>query len=390
MRIAINANLVSFSGTYRQAGVSKYTEHLINHLAKLDSANEYLIYFGNGSRPAQFAAGSNFQLRASRLDTEKPLTRIAWEQGIAPGVLLRDRPEVLHCPVNVMPLATFCPTVVTIHDLGFMRFPKRYKATKRRYLHIMTTLTARRAAHIITPSESGRQEVIELLRVAPHKVTAIAEGFAPHFRPLPTEEVAVWRKENDIPERFVLYVGTLEPRKNVPLLLRAFARWRREQPEASTGVALVLGGAKGWLYEEIFRLVQELGLSEVVQFRGYISENDLPLWYNSAYCFVYPSVYEGFGLPPLEAMACGCPVITSNTSSLPEVVGEAGLMVGPDDEAALTGLLSRLLTDEAERARLSKAGLARAAQFSWLKAARQTLAIYEQVVQEVESRKSNP
>ncbi|HEX2914040.1 MAG TPA: glycosyltransferase family 1 protein [Chloroflexia bacterium] len=379
MRIAINANLVSFSGTYRQAGVSKYTELLINHLGKVDSENEYLIYFGNGPHPAHFASAPNFHLRASRFNTEKPLTRIAWEQAVAPGVLLWDHPDVLHCPVNVVPLASFSPAVLTIHDLGFMRFPERYKAAKRRYLHVMTSLSARKASHIITPSESVRQEVIDLLKIRPDKVTAVAEGAGQSFRVYPEQEVAEWRKANNVPDRFVLYLGTLEPRKNLPLLLRAFARWRQEQPSQARDVVLVLGGAKGWLYEEIFRLVKELDLESVTRFQGYISENDLPLWYNSARCFVYPSVYEGFGLPPLEAMASGCPVITSNTSSLPEVVGEAGIMVGPDDVDALTAGLASLLTDEAEYSRRRKACLERAAGFTWTQAARQTLDIYRQV-----------
>jgi glycosyltransferase involved in cell wall biosynthesis len=379
VRIAINAHLVSFSGNYRQAGVSKYTEHLINHLGQIDSENEYLIYFGNGPHPPDFAAAPNFRLRPSRFNTEKPPVRITWEQFLAPEVVWRDRPAVLHCPVNVVPVAALCPTVVTIHDLGFIRFPERYKPAKRRYLHAMTSLSARRAAHIITPAESGRREVIELLKVAPEKVTAIPEGVDARFRPLPLAEVENWRQAKSLPERFVLYVGTLEPRKNLPLLLKAFARWRQERPDQAE-VKLVLGGAKGWLYEEIFRLVESLGLQAVTQFPGYLGESELPLWYNSAACLVYPSVYEGFGLPPLEAMACGCPVITSNTSSLPEVIGQAGLMVGPDDEAALTAALDRLLTDKAEHARLREAGIKRAAGFSWQETARRTLEIYRQVV----------
>ena len=379
MRIGINANLVSFSGTYRQAGVSKYTELLINNLAGIDSDNQYYIYFGNGSHPAEFARGDKFTLKASHLNTEKPVKRILWEQLIAPGVLWADNPAVVHCPVNVIPLATNRPTVLTIHDLGFIRFPERYRTAKRRYLHLMTSLSAKRAKHIITPSESVRQEVIDLLKVPAAKVTAIAEAASPDFKRLPDEAVAQWKAEKGLPDRFVLYVGTLEPRKNLPLLIRAFARWRQEQPTEAAGVELILGGAKGWFYDEIFRLVETLGLSDVTRFQGYISENELPLWYNSASCFVYPSVYEGFGLPPLEAMACGCPVITSNTSSLPEVVGSAGIMVGPEDETGLAAAIARLLNNPAEQQMLRQAGITRASEFSWQKAARQTLEIYQLV-----------
>ncbi len=382
MRIAINANLVSFSGTYRQAGVSKYTEYLINNLAEIDPANEYLIYFGNGPHPQGFAAGSNFKLKAGHFSTEKPLVRIAWEQLAAPAILLKDRPAVFHCPVNVIPLAALCPTVLTIHDLGFIRFPERYKPAKRRYLHLMTALSARRAAHIITPSQSVRQEVIDLLGIQPGKITAIAEGVAPAFKPLPPAEVERWRVANAIPDRFALYLGTLEPRKNLPLLIKAFAKWQQMRLKQAAGVKLVLGGAKGWLYEDIFRLVQDLGLQDSTLFPGYIKEEDLPLWYNSARCFVYPSVYEGFGLPPLEAMACSCPVITSNSSSLPEVVGQAGLMVGPDDETGLVAALDRLFMNEVERDRLGQAGRERAGEFSWRKAALATLEVYQQVVED--------
>jgi glycosyltransferase involved in cell wall biosynthesis len=380
MRIAINANLVSFSGTYRQAGVSKYTELLINNLGEIDSSNEYLIYFGNGPHPPEFAAAPNFRLVQSRLNTEEPLIRIAWEQFIAPFRLLWDRPALLHCPVNVMPLLALPRTVITIHDLGFMRFPERYKKAKRLYLHALTALSAKRAKHLITPSEAIRQEVIELLKIPPERVTAIAEGVSEHFKPYPTEEVAQFRREKGLPAKFVLYVGTLEPRKNIPALIKAFAQWRSENPTEAEGVRLVLGGAKGWFYEEIFRLVEQLGLSEVVDFPGYLREADLPLWYNSARCFVYPSVYEGFGLPPLEAMACGCPVITSDTSSIPEVVGEAGILVKPDDVAALTAALNRLLTDETAWTAYRAKGLAQAARFTWQEAARQTFGIYRQIV----------
>lgn len=379
MRIAINAHLVAFNKSYRQAGVSKYTELLINNLARLDHENEYFIYIGNHSRPDSFAAAPNFHVRASRLPTIRPPVRIGWEQTLAPAVLLRDRIKLLHCPVNVVPLATPCQSIVTIHDLGFMRYPERYRPAKRRYLQAATTLSARRAAHIITDAESGREEIIELLKVRPEKVSAVPLGVDAHFQPLEPQQIEQFRQEKQLPARFVLYVGTLEPRKNIPLLLRGFARLRREQPAAMEGIELVLGGAKGWLYDEIFRLVRELGLEAITRFPGYISEEELPLWYNSAECFVYPSVYEGFGLPPLEAMACGCPVITSNTSSLPEVVGDAGITVGPEDEAGLSTALARLLTDPVEKAVRRELGLRQAQKFTWEETARRTLEIYRRV-----------
>jgi len=381
MRIAINAHLVAFNKSYRQAGVSKYTELLINNLARLDQADQFFIYVGKGIRPAEFANAPNFQIRASRLPTIRPPVRIGWEQFLAPAVLLRDRLDLLHCPVNVVPLAAPCQTIVTIHDLGFMRYPERYRTAKRRYLRAATTLSAHRAAHIITDAESGRQEIIELLGVRPEKVSAVPLGVDTQFKPLEPNQVEAFRQEKQLPKRFVLYIGTLEPRKNLPLLLRGFARLQHENPNAVEGVELVLGGAKGWLYDDIFRLVRELELEPITRFPGYVNEEELPLWYNSAECFVYPSVYEGFGLPPLEAMACGCPVITSNTSSLPEVVGEAGLTVSPEDETGLSKALACLLTDSTERTRRWELGLKQAQKFTWEETARRTLEIYRRVVQ---------
>ena len=380
MRIAINAHLVAFNKTYRQAGVSKYTELLINNLAALDHDDEFIIYIGNGERPDSFANAENFTIKASPLPTIKPQVRIGWEQGLAPAVLLRDRPTLLHCPVNVVPLASPCPTILTIHDLGFVRFPERYKAAKRIYLRTLTTLSAHRASHIITDAESVRREVVELLGIKPERVTAIPLGVADYFKPESDRaRLEQFRLEKKLPARFVLYLGTLEPRKNLPLLLRGFARFRDEQPAIAQGLGLVLGGAKGWLYEDIFRLVNELGLADCTTFPGYINEAELPLWYNIAECFVYPSIYEGFGLPPLEAMACGVPVITSNTSSLPGVVGQAGLMVGPDDIDGMAQALNAILADPNRRQQLAAQGIEQARKFNWPDTARRTLEVYRQV-----------
>jgi glycosyltransferase involved in cell wall biosynthesis len=269
---------------------------------------------------------------------------------------------------------------LTIHDLGFMRFPERYRKAKRLYLTNATRLSARRAAHIITDAEAIRQEVIELLKVPAHKVTAIPLAADERFKPVTDRETLEnFRREKNLPERFILYIGTLEPRKNIPLLLRGVARLRRERPDILDGVEIVLGGAKGWLYDEIFRLVRELDLEGVTRFPGYISDAELPLWYNVAEVLVYPSLYEGFGFPPLEAMSCGTPVITSNTSSLPEVVGEAGITVAPDDIQGMTEALAKVLAEPTLRESLKRSGLEQAARFSYRETARRTLEIYRQV-----------
>jgi glycosyltransferase involved in cell wall biosynthesis len=192
-----------------------------------------------------------------------------------------------------------------------------------------------------------------------------------------------FRRQKGLPERTILYLGTIEPRKNISSLVRAYHRLVESWPGSGLGHAsprLVIAGGKGWGWEDITALVERLGLTGQVLFPGFVPDNELPLWYNTAECFVYPSLYEGFGLPVLEAMACGTPVITSNTSSLPEVVGEAGLTVSPEDDEGLAENMRRVLTDPGLRGRLSEQGVERAALFSWQEATRQTLSVYDRVL----------
>jgi glycosyltransferase involved in cell wall biosynthesis len=265
------------------------------------------------------------------------------------------------------------PTVVTVHDLVFLRYPERFRRSKRLYLQALTGWSVRRARRVIAVSESTADDIVQLLGLPRRRITVIPNGIDhAALRPLPAAEVAAFRRAKGLPERVILYVGTLEPRKNLPALIRAYAAIRAE-----TGATLVLAGGKGWFYEEIFRTVRDLGLADVVRFPGYVPDAELPLWYNSAEVFVYPSLYEGFGLPALEALACAVPVIAANTSALPEVVGQAGLLIDPADDAALAAALRAVLTDPALAARLRAAGPPQAARFAWDAAARRTLAVYE-------------
>jgi glycosyltransferase involved in cell wall biosynthesis len=202
-------------------------------------------------------------------------------------------------------------------------------------------------------------------------------GIDAAFRPLTEDQVAAFRSERSLPQRFILFVGTIEPRKNVARLIEAFADLR----SAISDLRLVIGGAKGWFYEDVFARVEELGLEDEVLFPGYLPASELPLWYNAAELFVYPSLYEGFGLPPLEAMACGTPVVTANTSSLPEVVGDAGLAVDPLDIEGLAEAMKQVLGDDSLQQEMKVRGLRRARGFSWAKTAQETVQVYRQVME---------
>jgi len=322
----------------------------------------------------------NLALARSRFPTERAPVRIAWEQVVLPVASLRHKLDLLHCPVNVRPILSPCPTVVTIHDLVFLRAPENLHPAKRRYLRAMTGWSARHASHVITVSEATRRDVIELLGVRPGRVTTVHNGVSEQFSPMPAERSA-FREEQGITGRVVLYVGTLEPRKNLPMLIRAFATLVEDA--AFRDVKLYIGGSKGWYYDEIFSTAQDLGLTQSgrVTFLGRVPDEQLPMWYNVATVVAYPSLYEGFGLPALEAMACGTPVLASNTSALPEVVGSGGMLLDPADEAAWRDGLRAVLSDEALRADLAEKARQQASGFSWDRSARETAAVYRRVLE---------
>lgn len=374
MHIVINAHLLAHTRSFRRAGVSHYIEQLLVHLACLEQPHQYTVYTTRGLGAAALGLPAHFAVRPSRLPTINPRIRIPWEQFFAPLLLRYNKADIFHGTLNVVPLVCPIPSVVTIHDLAFIRFPGTFRSYNRTYLDFATRLSVRRSARILAVSEHTKREVVGLLGVDPDRVVVTPNAARAHFRPPDPTVLAAFRARHSLPEHFVLYVGTLEPRKNLTTLLDAY---RQIAPERR--VPLLIGGGKGWMYTPVFERLEALGLRDSVHFVGYIEEEDLPLWYAAATLFVFPSLYEGFGMPPLEAMACGTPVVTSTSSSLPEVVGDAGLMIPPTDADALATAIVRLLNDSALRSELRQRGLQRAQQFAWQTTAARTLAVYNYV-----------
>lgn len=382
MNIGINAHLLAFTENYRQAGLSRHIYELLASVPSRRPADRFIAYVPPGDIPPDFRQQmpDNLRLTQSRFPTGKAPVRIPWEQTLLSAATYRDRLDLLHCPVNVRPFVARCPVIVTIHDLIFLRYPKSYHPGKQAYLRIMTCWSARHAAHVIAVSRATRQDAITLLGVPARKITTVFNGVGSQFTVLPGDEVEAFRKEKELSSRTILYIGTLEPRKNLTMLLNAF-KALKSNPSFGD-VKLIIGGSKGWYYDEIFATAGRLGLTEgdQVRFLGRVPDEELTLWYNVAGVFAYPSLYEGFGLPPLEAMSCGTPVVVSNTSSLPEVVGDAGVLLEPGDTHAWTRALGDLLTNTARVNELEQRGLERAKLFTWQRAATETAQIYGRVL----------
>ncbi len=367
--VGINAHLLAGEASYRRAGIHQYIYQVLRHLPREADGPDYLVFTNQREAIAGLAAVS------TRLNTGHRLLRIFWEQCLWPLQAWQRGVDLLHSMAFVTPLLSRQTAVVTIYDLSFIHYPERFPASQRHYLTRMTRHACRRARRIITISQSGRQDVHQLFHVPPDRIDVALPGVDETYRPLPAQAITTFRRKKGL-ERFILHVGTLQPRKNIPVLLNAFANL------PPSGLKLVLVGGKGWLYEEIFTQVKRLGIEKRVLFTGYVPDGELPLWYNAAELLVFPSVYEGFGMPVVEAMACGTPVIAANASSLPEAVGEAGLLFAPDSPTELAERITAVLQDPALRAKLKKWGLQHARNFSWNRAGRITAGAYRRALQE--------
>lgn len=356
-----------------RTGVANHAYNLLKGLSAIDKENEYFLLFDRPDEATLLPLGENFR----RVNLLMP-RRFLWQQIRLPLGLLALGIDVFHSFTFSVPLVRPCKAVTTIHDLSFMIFPQYADPAVRSYLGRMVPLAARHSDKIIAISENTKKDIVKVLGVSPDKVAVTLCGVDPRFAPIRDEGMlSAFRRRDGLPDRMILFVGTLEPRKNVTALVRAFGLAKRSK---NLEHKLVLAGRKGPDYPQVVAAVDELGLKDDVVFLDYFSDRDLPLLYSAADAFVYCSLYEGFGLPPLEAMACGTPVIASNNSSLPEVVGEAGVLVDPHSTEEMSGAIGRVLSDPDLRSRLSAKGFERARLFSWESTARQTLEVYRGLV----------
>jgi glycosyltransferase involved in cell wall biosynthesis len=372
MRIALNAQLLSFAENYRSGGISRVIYHFLAELGRDARGHSYDVFAP--AAPSEFSADSmkkgHLRFHASGEHTLRPALRIAWEQTVLPRRLATLKPDLLHGLAYALPAGWSGPGVVTVYDLSFLRFPHAFKTVNRIYLTASTRATVRRAKRVLTISEHARRDIVRLLSVPEQRVDVTYPAAEERYRIVATAEVDAFRLARGLPDAFIFAVGTLEPRKNLVGLLHAYARLGTPRPP------LYVAGGTGWRFSPIFDTVQQLHLQDDVHFLGFVPEDELPLWYNAARLFAFPSLYEGFGLPVLEAMACGTPVITSTAASLPEVAGKAALMVPPNDTDLLAREMERVLDDPQLRTEMRAAGRIQASRFSWRAMTDQIVASY--------------
>jgi glycosyltransferase involved in cell wall biosynthesis len=360
-------------------GVGHYTAELARALARNYPDCQFELI-----APFQFDASVREQTQPDNLTNLKLVNldlssvRGRWWSLHLPRYIKRAGLDLFHGTNYELPLWNRRRSVVTVHDLSSLRYPELHRKQLARRMRLRLPLAVKLAKAVITPTAAVKQELCAHLKVKPAKVNPIHEAPRQSFQPVPPDEAARVRKRLGIEDDFLLFVGTLEPRKNLPTLLKSFAQVLRHTPFRPQ---LVVAGGQGWLMDETFSLMRDENIHERLCLTGYLNDDDLRALYSSCRAFIYPSLYEGFGLPPLEAMACGAPVIASRIEALAETVADAAVLVDPLDVEGLGQAIAALLADESRRAELIEKGRARAAQFSWRRTAELTYEVYREACQ---------
>jgi glycosyltransferase involved in cell wall biosynthesis len=370
LRIAIDAR------KFRDYGIGTYVRNLLRHLARIDQTTEYVVLCREADRELIALTGANF-----RAVPEASPGYSVREQITVPLALRREGADLFHAPHYVLPPLTPCKSVVTIHDCIHLRFPQ-YLPNTLGYAYARSSLwfATHRSNRILTVSEASKRDILDYFNVPPGKIDVIYNGIDERFSAPPDpDDVARVRERFQLDHPFILYAGNIKPHKNLERTIEAFQLLRRDS--AFEQVKLVIIGDEIAKYAALRHAVHRHKLHKYVRFFGFVPNSTLAILYRLAAVFVFPSLYEGFGLPPLEAMASGTPVITSNVSSLPEVVGDAALLVNPLEPEAIADSMRRVLTDAALRDDLRIRGLARASQFSWDRSIRRVREIYSEVLE---------
>ncbi len=363
MQIAIDASRT----TRRQrTGTENYALQLLRHLLAVENnPHHFTLYFRDEPSPGLFQPAPNWSARVI------PWPRM-WTHLRFAAELWRKRPAVTFVPAHTLPRFFPGKAVVTVHDLGYLHFPDAHPDKERRYLDWSTAFSARRSTLILADSQATADDLSQHYTIPADKIRVVYPGYDEELAPITDPDVlAAARAKYALPERYLFFLGTLQPRKNIARLVQGFAQWRSQSEEQD--VHLVLGGQAGWLYQEAWTADVEN-----VILTGYVADEDVAALYSGALALVFPSLYEGFGFPVLEAMRCDTPVLCANTSSLPELAGDAAVLVDPEDVEAIANGIGQLVSNAELRRQLVKKGRIQSEKFTWAQAAQQTLAVLEE------------
>jgi len=371
MRIVLDAR----TATDHFPGIGRYVVNLAQAMVPFLGRGQQLTLLRDPTRPPRWDLTAMEDEQVQVVDVTASSFSLR-QQRVIPRLLRHLGADIYHSPYYLMPYCPGVPTVLTVYDLIPLLFPRIVSLQARLLFRWTMSLALRTASRVLAISQTTRRDLLSHYRLSPQTVTVIPLAADPVFRPAPPAEVERIRRKHALPKDYVLYLGINKPHKNLVRLIDAFSRITHHAPR----ITLVIAGAWDSRYPEPRQRVTTLGLEDVVRFLGPVAEADLPALYSGATLFVFPSEYEGFGLPVLEAMACGSPVACSNTSSLPEVAGDAALYFDPADLGAIASALNQALIDSRLRLDLQRRGLARASEFSWERTARETLQVYREIL----------
>jgi len=380
---------IGFNGRYLQktmSGIEYYLLNLIKNLPEIDPNNEYCIFFNNNPFVNEgiksLLEKSNIMIYTSNLPSKSRPSRLLWDYLTIKSDLQKVNIDIFHGPSFSVPLIKTCPSVVTIHDLAWIYRPKSYTRSNRYYFKLLLPLVVKRANHIVTNSFSSKKDITNLLKVPENKISVVYPGVSPVFKKIgDTEKLNYVRQKYGITRNFIINVsGLITPRKNLINLIEAYAKLLRSHKIEDQ---LVIVGTPAWSYTKIFETAKRLNLTNDLIFTGTVPIDELVCLYNAAELNVFPSKYEGFGFPIVESMACGTPSVASNISSIPELLGDAGLLFRPDNQENLAEAIDKVLNDKNLSQKYVTKGLSRVSKFNWEITARQTLNVYEQVICEL-------
>lgn len=355
-----------------RGGIVVYTKNLIENLLAIDGSNQYVFIYGNDTSLGSYPGHPNVKEIIVRAPN-----KLIWDQYCVPKIIRQEGIDLIFNPKLSVPLFSPVNSILTMHGLEQFAVPHIFKKMDRIYFTMMMPFYCRRARAIISMTDTGKRDLVRYLNVRPGKIFVINESHNKRFRIINDSAFLLdIRKKYNLPEKYALFVGGLTPLKNFSNILRAI-KYLKEM--SGVRIKLVSIGFKRWKYEKDLELISSLGLNDDVLLLGFIPDEEMPALYNSATCFVFPSLYEGFGIPVPESQACGCPVIVSNTGALPEVSGGAGLLINPNDYKDIANAIHRIFTDKGLRKELINKGLENAGRFSWERCARETLALFNKV-----------